>query len=158
MSLRQRLAHKQRRRAAWLVQVTDPDQAQARVAAARAQLDAARAMSLDPDALDALAGEVAQAEVELAATTETVEFQALAPDEFEALLAAHSDTTGDVDSTAMRAALAAACAVDEDLRDEQWWTEQLASGRWSKGEVDDLYYLLFTVLNYSVPRGAYTKG
>lgn len=155
MTLRDRLEGKQRRRVSWTVEVSDPTASQARVAAARAQL--AQAQALDT-AQDALADEVAAAERALAAHYETVEFEALAPDVFEAMLVEYSDAAGDVDRARLRPALAAASSVDEGLRDEQWWAAQFASGVWSKGEIDDLYHLLVTVLNYSVPRGAYSKG
>lgn len=158
MSLRERLEAKARRRVVWTVQVSDPDLAQAAAAAASAERQAGGAVGVSEGAARALDEVVADTRDQVASHFERVEFEALAPEDFEALLAAHVDEHGDVDRPAMRAALAGACAVDEDLRDADWWAEQLASGRWSKGEVDDLYHLLFTVLNYSVPRGGYSKG
>lgn|GEM_PF-1372660 len=158
MSLRDRLESKQRRRVTWTVEVSDPSTTQARVAAARAQLAQAEALETSEESRAALAAELADAERAVATHYEQVQFEALDPDLFEAMLVEHSDAAGDVDRARMRPALAAACAVDEGLRDEQWWADRFASGVWSKGEIDDLYHLLVTVLNYSVPRGAYSKG
>lgn len=159
MSIRDQLAGKARRRVVIPVQVSDPTEDDRRAAEARGERALAAATpGIDPDALAALDERVHQTTVALAAHFVDVAFVALHPRKFEALIAAHTTDKGDVDRDALRPALAAACAEDEDLRDEAWWAAQLASGNWSTGERDDLYRRLFTELNYSVPSGSIPKG
>lgn len=166
MSLRDQLAAKARRRASYPVQVGDPGQAGERVGAARVALAAISANSgADPSEVEAARQEVADAEQALAATVVQVEFQAISPDDFEALVVAHTlEDAGDgepgINRQTMLPALAAACAVDEDLRDEAWWAEQFDpdTTTWTKGEKDSLWALLFTHLHYTVPRGVLGKG
>lgn len=158
MSLRDALASKSRRRETIPVQVTDPTDDLSRAAEARTLAIAAPLRGAPAEEIAELEAAASAADDAVRGHYVDVEFQAMDPVEFEALLMEHTDEEGEVERTAMRPALAAACAVDEDLRDEQWWAEQFGSGSWSKGELDDLYYRLFTVLNYSVPRGAYPKG
>ncbi|MGN8245235.1 hypothetical protein ACTHAM_002354 [Cellulomonas soli] len=157
MSLRDRLAAKARRRVSFPVQVSDPTADQERAAGARTQLAVGQATGITSESIEALREAVTAADAAVEAHFVDVEFEALAPDLFEELLAANAPG-GDVDQPAMRIALAAACAVDEELRDEQWWAEQFASGAWSPGELADLYYRLFTVLHYTVPAGGVSKG
>lgn len=155
MSLRDRLAAKARRRLVIPVQVSDPTEDLQRAAeaevlalAAEAQGDTEQAARIRQAAQEAVSRHV-----------EHVAFQAMDPVDFEALSAAHVDDDGEIaDRDRFTAALAAECAVDEDLRDEDWWFDQVTSGRWSSGERANLYSRLYFELNSSVPRSAYPKG
>lgn len=159
MSARDRLAAKARRRDVVTVQVTDPAEDSRRAAEAQQLLAQARITpGFDAAALAELEQAVTDAQAALAEHFEQVEFVALDPADFEALVAAHTTEAGDVDRDALRPVLAAACAVDEDLQDATWWAEQLSSGVWTSGERDELYYRLFTLLHYSVPSGGVSKG
>lgn len=158
MSLRDQIAAKSRRRVVVPVQVTDlggdgPRAAEARTFALAAQINGSTTEQLDA-ALAALDVAVAAVNVHFA----DVEFQALSPDDFEALVNRHTDPAGDINQSAFCAELAAACAVDESLTEADWWAAQFASGSWSKGEFDSLYHQLFTQLNYSAPGPALPKG
>ncbi|NCT90255.1 hypothetical protein GXB85_04710 [Cellulomonas sp. APG4] len=156
MSLRERLEGKARRRLSVRVQVTDPAADREAVSAAQTLLLAAQAA---PEAHDVPAAQDAYdaAVAAFLGNFEDVPFEALDPKDFEALVDAHS-RADDIDRDGLLAALAAACVVDEDLRDEAWWRAQLARPEWTTGEKDDLYHRLFTELHYSVPSGAIPKG
>lgn len=158
MSLRDTLASKSRRRETIPVQVSDPAEDLSRAAEARALAVAAVLRGAAAEEVAALEADAATADDAVRSHYADVEFQAMDPRDFEALLMAHTDGEADTNSQTLRPALAAACAVDEDLRDEEWWATQFDSGSWSKGELDDIYYRLFSVLNYSVPRRTYPKG
>lgn len=159
MSLRDRLAAKQRRHVSVPVQVSDPTDDVQRVAAARALLLAAQADPARADELPDLERAEAQAAAALAAHVVVVKFAQLPDDDFEALVAAHTGNDG-INQVTLLPALAAACAVDEDLRDEAWWAEQLDPRvpTWGPGERDQLYYRLYTELHYLVPSEAVGKG
>lgn len=165
MSLREKLAAKQRRRATYPVQVSDPGQAAERVAAARQALVAAEmSPTTTREQRAELEHDLEAAQAAHAEHFVAVEFLALHPADFEALFAAHlvEDAKGEavVDATTLLPALAAACAVDEELQDAEWWAGQLdpEKGTWTKGERDALYYELFTRLHYSIPRDVVSKG
>lgn len=83
-----------------------------------------------------------------------VEFEAIAPKDYEALNNEHTDDKGKVDSDALLPALAAACAV-EDGDVEKW--EAVCSGALSAGEANALYQRLI-LLNYAVPSAGLGKG
>ena len=165
MSLREKLAAKQRRHVTVPVQVSDPGPATERVAAARQALAAAQMsptttraeLAERQRAVDAAIAEYAEHFVD-------VDFLALQPKDFEALFSAHLVENDKGEAVTDRAtflpALAAACAVDEDLQDEEWWAEQLdpAESTWTPGERDSLYYQLLTELHYSVPGRVVSKG
>lgn len=157
LSLRDRLAAKQRRRVVVPIVVGEPTADEtARVAAAEQAMRVA-----------ALTGDAAKAEEHRATIDEVlapyrvdVEFQALAPHEFEAVASAYPAAEGDdggIDRWAALPVLAAECAVDESLRDADWWREQLGSGRWSEGEWQELWRALFA-LNYRAPAAYVPKG
>lgn len=160
-SLRSRIEAKARRRVVYPVQVTDPT-------AAQAALDEARRLVLvltmgrdDPDAPDTeeitrARALLEAAEAHLATHYAEVTFQALPATDFEALAVAYHDDEGHLDTTSLGAPLAAACAVDEDLRDEAWWAEQLASDAWNNAEVSVLTTTLLQ-LNYSSPNALVPK-
>jgi len=167
-SLRDRLAAKKRPSIVFPVQVEAPGPAyeeaqQALLAAGRLRLGAelleqqnpdeaataqlAAATTAEDEARTALAAEVASRHVD-------VEFRALEPLAMERLTAAHTAADGTTDEVGCCPALAAACAVDEDLRDVAWWTGQLygrpAAGdelepveaTWALGEVNRLWAAL----------------
>src|SRR3546814_1674833 len=79
------------------------------------------------------------------------------PDEFEKLLAEHTDADGELDVETFRPILAAACATDPELKDPAWWAEQMASAKWALGEREALYVACWR-LNFSPPRGGLGKG
>jgi hypothetical protein len=156
-SVRERLAAKARRTCTVPVQVSDPgparaahDDAQRRVLA----LTLAVAEHGDDEQRAAALAEANTAlDVARAALDEHfvhVEFQALADDEYEAIVARFSDDEGALDRRAATPLLAAACAVDESLRDPDWWAEQLARPEWSTGEALALHVELLN-LNFRAP-------
>jgi hypothetical protein len=159
MTLRDQLAAKRRRHVTVRVQVSDHTDDVQRAAAARALLLAAQADPARADELPDLEHAEAQAAAAVAAHFVDVQFAQLSDADFEALVAAHTDADG-IDQTMLLPALAAACAVDKDLRDEQWWSIQLdpRTSAWSPGERDQLYYRLYTELHYLVPAEAVGKG
>ncbi|EYR64676.1 hypothetical protein N866_07190 [Actinotalea ferrariae CF5-4] len=159
MTLRDQLAAKRRRHVTVTVQVSDHTDDAQRAAAARVLLLAAQADPARIGELPDLERAEADAAAALAAHFVPVQFAQLADEDFEALVAAHTGNDG-IDQTTLLPALAAACAVDEDLRDEEWWAEQLdpRSPVWGPGERDQLYYRLYTELHYLVPAEAVGKG
>ncbi len=156
-SLRERLAAKARRTCTVPVQVSDPGPARAAHDAAQRRV-LALTLSVAEDRDDeehAAALEKAQAALDVAQAEldehfVMVEFQALADDEYEAIVARFSDEEGALDRHAATPLLAAACAVDESLRDADWWAEQLARPQWSTGEALALHVELLN-LNFRAP-------
>jgi hypothetical protein len=159
--LRSRLEAKARRTCTVPVQVEDPGPARARVLAAQrayitAELEAAG------DETKTAARDEAKAALEDAQAAEAacfveVEFAALADDDMEAVVARYQRPDGEVDRRKATPVLAAACAVDEDLRNEAWWAEQLARPEWAQGEALDLYRRLLD-LNWRTPPESLPKG
>lgn len=135
--LKARLESKARRTCTVPVQVDDPGPARVRVEAANrayllAELAAADADEVKTAARDAAAAELAAAQQAEAACYELIVFVALADDDMERVVAAHQRPDGELDRHRATPVLAAACALDEGLRDEAWWAAQLT--RWSQGE------------------------
>lgn len=162
-SLRERLEAKRRRRITHHVLVDNPEPLQEELTAnRRAQAAAVLNSDVCPDELDELRQREAELVTALADCVVQVEFQALAPGDFEALVAEHTIPDpadgAAVDSGALLPVLAAHCAVDESLRDEQWWTEILAQDVWTSAEKSTLYYRLFNELNYALPPATLGKG
>ncbi len=158
MTLADRLRAKAARRVVVPVLLDSTADDERRVADARTLHLAALARKAPAEEIDTLAADLAAAEDAARAHTLDVEFQALAPADFERLVGASTDKAGDVDRDAALPALAAACAVDESLRDEALWAELIGSGTWSKGERDALYAALMFTLNYSAPPARAGKG
>lgn len=151
MTLRDRLEGKARRHLDHPVLVGDPRVAAAAVQLATAELLAAQSPGGDPATIAEKQAAVDAADAAYLGCFETVAFDAMDPDEYEDLVASHLDPeTGKIDQVACLPALAAACAVDEDLHDPQWWAAQFAKGTWSAGERDDLYHQLY-LLNRTAP-------
>lgn len=87
-----------------------------------------------------------------------VKLQSLPDDEWEAVFGTvEPDEDGLLALDEFRAALLAACCVDEDLRDAGWWEQQLAGPQWTKGEKIAADRILLD-LNLSAPSGGSGKG
>lgn len=91
-----------------------------------------------------------------AETVVMVELQALAPDVWDQILERLPEGEDGVDLTEVRAALLAESCVDPDLRDEEWWAEQLARPVYSKGDLLSINTMLLR-LNLNVPDGRQGK-
>lgn len=145
-SLRERLAAKAARR------VTHPIATREPLAEYEAFQAATVALSLHPQDGDAkqLANLVKarnKARDAYAAIFVEVEFEALPADVYEQLLESHIDPESDDDELVgdwpeLLPELVAASCVDEDLRDVDWWREQLGKPAWSAGDLLDLRILL----------------
>lgn len=159
-SLADRLRGKQRRRITVAIQVAETAAEEAAAEDARV-LWMAAAVDTEDDT-PALAAKarfdeaVAALEEAREASVLHVEFAQLAADDFEAAVQAHTLPDGDTDRAGLLVTLAAACAVDESLRDEGLWRDVLST--FSAGERDDLYRRLFAELNYSLPARGLGKG
>lgn len=147
MSTRERLAAKRRRRVVVSVEVAPmgDDQA-ARVVAARTALltlivGKGEGEQTQDEARAAL--EAAESENKAA-----VAFTALDPADFEKVIAAFPSpdgADGGMDQARALPVLAALCADDEELQDDEWWAEQLTSGAWGYGERLDLWQQLLAL-------------
>jgi len=156
-SLRDKLAAKARRRAVVPVEVgqlTDEDER--RVVALQAQLllalrdgDEAQAQALQDDIDATRESVVAQ-----------VGFTALDPKDFEKVTAAYPSEDGEDNGLDWHKALpvlAALCADEEDLQDDEWWSEQLEAGTWNQGEQLALWQALLHI-NTAAPSPYIPKG
>lgn len=155
MSLRDRLAAKQRRRVVVSVEVAPMgDDQSARVVAAQTAYLAALTKGEDGDALrDAV--EAAQGENRV-----DVGFTACEDDVFEKVAArypAQDGADGGFDWHAALPVVAALCADDVDLQDDEWWAEQFESGTWGHGEKLALWQELLA-LNTARPAAHIPKG
>lgn len=97
------------------------------------------------------------ARAELAEHYVEIQFQALLPRDLEELQDAHTGPDGEEDTETFVPALAAACVVDEDLKDPAWWAGQRDSGGWGWGEWQELHNTL-VALNYEASRPHLPKG
>lgn len=150
--VRERLAAKKRRRIEFPVQLSDPGPALERLERAQKAIALLNYAGV-PDDDERRASTQAELEEAIADRDEHFEylqFQALGPDDFEALAATFRDDEGDLDTKALLAPLAAASAVDPDLQDEEYWAEQLSSKVWSTGEREQLSAGLLGI-NWSAP-------
>lgn len=162
MSLKERLAAKKRRTVTVPVQVSDPGPARVAYEQADRQctlLQLAHDAGADDGSKDRAALKRKLTSAKKARDTakaaylehfEEVDFQAADPADTERVLGQHLDKDGDWQESTATAPLAALCAVDEELRDEQWWIEQLASGSWSTGERGRLWTALLGI-NVTMP-------
>lgn len=151
MSLRTRLEAKDRRHLDHPVLVGDARVAAAAVQVAQAELLAAESPDGDSEQVPGLRAALEAADAAYLGCFATVAFDAMDPDDYEDLVTAHLDPqSGEIDQATCLPALAAACVVDEDLKDEQWWAAQFAKGTWSAGERADLYHQLY-LLNRTAP-------
>ena len=149
-SLRERLAAKSARRVTHPIATREP----------KAEYDAFQmaivALSMhppkgddghDPKVLGRLVKERNKARDAYQAIFVDVEFEALPADVYEQLLESHIDPDSDDDELvsdwpALLPELVAASCADEDLRDVDWWREQLGKPAWSAGDLIDLRVLL----------------
>ena len=162
MSLKERLAAKKRRSVIVPVQVSDPGPARVAYETAERQvtlLQLTHDASADDGSKDRAAlkrkltaskKERDKARAAYLEHFEEIEFVAAAADDAERVLGEHLDKDGNWDETTACAPLAALCAADEELRDEAWWTEQLASDAWSAGERGSLWTKLLAI-NVNMP-------
>jgi hypothetical protein len=130
------LARKATRRVTVSVALSDATETVARVNRLERDLIMASARN-DRTEVDRLEAEVAAKRVELSEHYAEIEFAACPPGDFEALQTDFTSDDGGIDSGKLSAnlpALVVACVVDEELRDEEFWKEQLESGAWSYGE------------------------
>ena len=159
-SLRTRLESKRRRRVVFPVQITDPSEALEELAAARRRLTLLEFTDRPEDDDEMVAARAAVDEAQAAHDEHYahVEFQSIPSADLEALMAAHRkpDNPEETDYEAIAAPLAAASAIDEDLRDEAWWAEQLARHEWTLGEKGKLASALIDI-NYRSPDPAVPK-
>lgn len=173
-SLRARIEAKARRTVTLPLAVGNVTAAAAVVTSANVALEehldaVARRRQRDPESAGAFSSvdteQEATLRADLAAAIERagegvvmVELQSVPDEEWDTLFGdLEPDADGEVPLDDCRAAMLAACAVDPELQDEQWWTEQLARPEWSKGDVVSIDYALLR-LNQSAPTGAQGKG
>lgn len=165
-SLRDRLAAKSARRVVVPIQLSEPGQAQARVERAAQALNLVQLEHVkSSEAERAAAAQAAQDEVDAARAAVAehyleVELRAMHPDEWEALVAAHpaaKDSEDPWDWGKVLPAALAECATDESLRDGDWWAAELASGRWTWGDVQALRMAVLHV-NTRTPDVLVPKG
>lgn len=127
-SLKERLAAKKKRRVVLPVTVAEAtDEEAARLTLAQAQL--LKAISEGKDTADL------EAEVEAAKEANQVDvaFTATDPDTFEKVIANYQGEDG-IDRERALPVVAALCADDPELQDDEWWTAELSSGKWNHGE------------------------
>lgn len=164
MSLRERLAAKQRGSLVYRLAVEDPWPAERRVAEAEAALGSAQYEHPDSpehEAIVAAREKVAEAKAERDACFEQITMRAIDPDEFEALLALHKpspeqrdrDPDAEYNPETITAPLLAA-TVESDLSEADW---KGFLGRCSTGERNSLRLTAIGV-NLRVPDPSATKG
>lgn len=161
-SLRERIEAKARRTVSLPILVDETDTATAAVTEALRQLqnhqrtkpdEADEAWTVEEQRLTRVVQDAVKAQQDLVVH---VKLQALPADEWEAVFGGvEPDENGELALDEFRAALLAACCVDEDLRDEQWWEQRLTG--WTKGEKIAADRILLE-LNLSAPAGASGKG
>lgn len=159
-SLAARLSARQPRRVVVPIEVTDPgDDVRTWAVLARRALAAVQAQHeaglIDDEQLAAARADADKARAALAAHCLDVELQAAPPDLWEATISEHvTDDGADIAPSGL-AALLAISAVDESLRDPQWWAEQLAV--WPNGDREALRAAVLDV-NVWTPSRALGKG
>jgi len=163
-SLRERIEAKARRTTTLPILVGDATSSTAAVTEALRQLQNHQATKPEePDEAYAaeeqrLTGAVQDAVKAQQEMVVHVQLQALPADEWEAVFGGvEPDENGELALDEFRAALLAACCVDEDLRDEDWWARQLTGPQWTKGEKGAADRILLD-LNLTAPAGPPGKG
>lgn len=135
--LRDRLARKARRRVTVSVAISDATEAVSVVQGLDRELFMLSAKANAEEERAGLEEKLTAARAAVAEHYADVEFEACPPGDFEALQTDFTAEDGGVDAAKLSAnlpALAAACAVENDLRDEEFWRSSLESGAWSYGE------------------------
>ncbi len=150
MSLREQLERKQRRRVVVPVLISDPSQDVATLNGVMVAMNAVH--EGDSDAAQSLKSEVDDLTERIRSHWVDVELQSLPPAEWEAAIGAWQtiELQDDGPTAVMNwaeglPALLAVSCTDPDLRDADWWREQLASERWSEGDVDALKRAVLTL-------------
>jgi hypothetical protein len=169
VSLRARIDARIRRTATLPLAVGDVAAAAAEVATVRGALDAHLAAvrdkvagggeetGADLERTGELHDQLAAARARQADTVALVELLSLPSDQWEAIAStAKRDDDGDIDLEDVLGELLAASAVDEDLRDADWWTEQLHRPECSRGDRLAIVNILIA-LNLHTPTGAQGK-
>lgn len=137
--LRERLAAKTRRSKSVLIQVADTTGIDTLIANDRVQLTHAEGAGDEVRLAELRAAWQARVDERTTSCFAQLELQALPAAEWEALVATYpggDDAYLDWDQ-ALPYALAGACVADE-LRDADWWAEQLAGPAWSSGQKSTL--------------------
>lgn len=89
---------------------------------------------ISPELAEEVVGKAEASVAELSEFYAPVELQALPAVEWDALETKHTTKGDDLDDEWLPEVLAASC-TDPDLRDAEWWTQQLRGAGWSQGEV-----------------------
>lgn len=161
MSIREALARKRVRRATYMLPVGDATAAEERLAEARQALVLAGIGKDDTDPARAKAqAKVDECQAAVDACYIPLVFQGIPAADFEALVAAHpskSDDPDDMwDKDGLAPDLVAACLTDSDMTADEWRAE-LASERWTRGDVDQLFLTAMSV-NVKASGQALGKG
>lgn len=154
--LRERLAAKARRRLVVPILVSDPSVDQHTLNGAVVALQVAQAREeTQPGEVENLTTAVQEAAEAVKGHYVDVHMQALTASDWEAAMAKWTGDT--VDWAAALPPLLAASCVDEELQDEQWWSERLADDSWTEGDIDALRRALL-LLNVSAADPTVPKG
>jgi hypothetical protein len=132
VSLRAALEAKQRRRAIVPVQVADPSPVLQEIQSIAVALSVA-----DEGARETLRAQLEDAQARLAQHYADVHLAAMPSGQWEAAVTLYGLVDGRVPMEALAALVAESC-VDEELRDAEWWTEQLNKDSWSDGDIKSL--------------------
>ena len=145
MSLRDRLEGKARRRLSVPVQISDPTEDFRDLNGAAVALEAARTRSAPEEELAPLRALVEELSEKVKQHWAPLELQALHAAEWEIAasnwqkIEVNEDGPVSVmDWTAALPPLLAESCVDPDLKDAEWWAEQLAKPHWTEGDLDAL--------------------
>lgn len=151
--LRDRLAGKARRRITVSVALSDATEAVGRATKIERELLFATAGNGTADTKAEIEARLDAVREEIRGHYADIEFVACQPGDFEALQTDFTGTDGGIDAEKLSAnlpAIAAACAAEEDLRDEDFWRTQFESGAWTYGERASLANRLIA-LNMAAP-------
>jgi len=173
VSLRDRLAAKERRRLVVPIQVSDPSEDNntwmgVMAAREKAEYSLSKDSAEDDDevrrernakVLEQLENQANAAQERVRSHYVDVELQALSRTDWEAATAkwTRDDEDGAMDWPAALAPLLAESCVDNDLQDEKWWRDTLAKEEWTEGDTDALRAALLQLNVYAV-EARYPKG
>lgn len=152
MSLRDQLAGKVRRRVSVPILVSDFTGDMQELNGAVVALEAARGRQAPEEEMEPLRSLVEELSEKVRSHWAPLELQALHAAEWE--IAASNWQTIEINddgpvsvmdwTVALPPLLAESC-VDPDLRDAEWWAEQLAKPHWSEGDLDALRAAILTL-------------
>lgn len=156
MSLRDQIAAKQRRQAEVPIQITDPTKDHEAWVGIATALELARQREDNAAEVERLEAQLAEAHERLQANWTTITLLALPGDDWEAAMHQWQGEDEVNWSEALAPLLAASCE-DPELRDAQWWQEQLSRPEWSEGDIAvlrmGLLQLNVSVLEPRAPKG-----